>query len=113
MPTIDKFNKFLAVFLIGVLLAACQTPPPPLLNLISYGQVINGKLGLNENHYIFQGDSGDVVDVECSVGGQPFLVVVLDAKNNVLAQSSGTFTLPDSGQYTIVVTTGTGDYTLS
>ncbi|HVO41823.1 MAG TPA: hypothetical protein VMT34_04335, partial [Aggregatilineales bacterium] len=110
-PNMPAMKRLLVVAVL-LLLTACSPTPTTNLVLIAYGQTMSGTLGSADFHFVFVGDMGDAVDVECSTASGPLLIIVLDPKNNVLAQASGAVTLPETGQYTIVIPAGTGNFTL-
>jgi hypothetical protein len=104
-----------------LLLAACTgtATPAPVQNLIAYGQTVQGKLSTGETQLIFIGTINDPVTFEFTTTGAPPPVSLIAPDNTSIARlvaSTGQvqgFTLPLTGQYTIVIGGGVGDYALT
>lgn len=105
---------------LAVVLAGCRTDrvtPVAVSNVIIYGQTAQGKLSAQESRWVFVGGRGDTIAITFTGGDPTPLITLLDASGRSIARATGSrldrFRLPTSGQYSIVIGAGTGDYTLS
>ncbi len=87
--------------------------------MIAYGQTVKGQLAGYENRWIFIGTRGDLILVQfTSTREMPLVSVIGPGGDSVGRISPETgrlerFRLPSTGQYTLAVGSGSGDYALT
>jgi hypothetical protein len=120
-PVIYTVIRLMVVLTASLALAGCKPEATPIAvsNIIAYGQSVRGQLGAHENRWIFVGTSGDLVVVEATTTDEMPLIAVIGPMTDSVGRVSPEtgrlerFRLPITGQYTIVVGPGSGEYTLS
>jgi hypothetical protein len=121
-----RFAKLPVLIWLAMLavLAGCQAQPTPVPvpvdHLINFGQTVTGQLADHENRWVFVGTSDSIISVEFSNVEQntPTVAIINPNGDSVARVPAGIgrldrFRLLVTGQYAIVVGSGSGEYTLS